>query len=166
MRGSRVVAGRLVRAAGQGVDRQYGDAGAGAQPGQQLGSVLRRQAARAGVGVSGARSTPLSVPPATACCPETTAGTMPAIAVPMNTASTSPLTDRKAAFGSAAIRCAARRVAAPPVTRAASRAASIVSHGPARISPIMMSARAAQASSASGSRPSPGTPARRTAPAR
>ncbi|MFC4894648.1 hypothetical protein ACFPKZ_07635 [Streptosporangium amethystogenes subsp. fukuiense] len=71
----------------------------------------------------------------------------------MNTASTSPLTARKAALGSAAIRCAAGSVAALRVSRAARRAARIVSQGPARTSPTMIRASSAPDSRASGSLP-------------
>ena len=59
--------------------------------------------------------------------------------VVMNSASTRPLTARKAALGSSARRQAASSVAGRLVHRAMARAATIVSHGPAMNRPTMMS---------------------------
>ncbi|HET9970717.1 MAG TPA: hypothetical protein VFQ68_20950 [Streptosporangiaceae bacterium] len=59
--------------------------------------------------------------------------------VVMSKASTRPLTARKAAFGSSAMRRAAISVPGRLVCRAMSLAAAMVSHGPAMTSPAMMS---------------------------
>ena len=64
-----------------------------------------------------------------------------AATVVMNKASTRPLTARKAALGSSARRRAAIRVPGRLVRRAMTRAVAMVSHGPARTRPTMMSAK-------------------------
>jgi hypothetical protein len=64
-----------------------------------------------------------------------------AATVKMNSARTTPLTARNAARGSSASRRAAIRVPGRLARRAMTRAAAIVSHGPARIRPIMISAK-------------------------
>ena len=61
--------------------------------------------------------------------------------VVMNSASTRPLTARKAALGSSARRRAAISVPGRLVHRAMTRAAAMVSHGPAMNRPTMMSAK-------------------------
>ena len=64
-----------------------------------------------------------------------------AATVKMNSARTTPLTARNAARGSSASRRAAIRVPGRLARRAMTRAPAIVSHGPARIRPIMISAK-------------------------
>ncbi len=64
-----------------------------------------------------------------------------AATVKMNSARTTPLTARNAARGSSASRRAAIRVSGRLARRAITRAPAIVSHGPARIRPIMISAK-------------------------
>ena len=59
--------------------------------------------------------------------------------VVMNRASTRPLTARKAALGSSARRRAAISAPGRLVRRAMTRAAAMVSHGPAMTRPTMMS---------------------------
>jgi hypothetical protein len=59
--------------------------------------------------------------------------------VPRKTASTSPVTDRKAAFGSSASRLLASSVAAPSDIEPNSRAVAQVNHGPAITSPTIVS---------------------------
>ena len=61
--------------------------------------------------------------------------------VVMNSASTRPLTARKAPFGSSARRRAAISVLGCLVHRAMSLATAMVSHGPAKIRPTMMIAK-------------------------
>ena len=68
-----------------------------------------------------------------------TVGISPASIEPRNTARTSPLTARNAAFGVSASRRAASSAGAAPVRRASKRAATEVSHGPATTSPISVS---------------------------
>ena len=58
--------------------------------------------------------------------------------VVMNSASTRPLTARKAALGSSPMRRAASSVAGRLVHRAMARAAAMVSHGPAMNRPTRM----------------------------
>lgn len=57
----------------------------------------------------------------------------------MQSASTSPLTARKPAFGSSASRRPAISTVGRPVRRAISRAPTMVSHGPASTSPPRIS---------------------------
>ena len=71
---------------------------------------------------------------------DSTTGSSPATMVPRKTARTSPLTERKAAFGLSPSRRAASSGDAPPDLRS-SRAAWAVSHGPATTRPIRMMSR-------------------------
>jgi hypothetical protein len=67
-----------------------------------------------------------------------TAGTSVPTIVPRKTASTSPVTERKAAFGLSASRRLARSGAAPAETDPTSRAVAHVNHGPAITSPTIV----------------------------
>src|SRR6266567_9085160 len=70
-----------------------------------------------------------------------TAGSSPATTVPRNTASTSPLTDLKAAFGLSASRRAASSEDVPFISLPSRRAACAVSQGPPATRPIRMMRR-------------------------
>ncbi len=67
-----------------------------------------------------------------------TAGTSVPTIVPRKTASTSPVTDRKAAFGLSASRRLASSGAAPRDIEPNSRAVAQVNHGPAITSPTIV----------------------------
>jgi hypothetical protein len=75
------------------------------------------------------------------CCAVRAAVTSAASAVPIMTASTSPLTDRYAARGLSASRRAASTAGPLRATRASSRAALMVSQGPATMRPTMTRTR-------------------------